>query len=989
MRLPLLLVQGTGLVGLAHGFAVPAWGALSATLQRKSVSFPIYYVSSSSIISSPSQGDPVRSILNRAVLLYDQLASLESSSTLNQYLSDQLTTMIVTMARHLRESDQSVNINDRSEMTNEQLQILTAILDTMERQIVQQQQELSNSQAEGWRALYQAAQLIERAMLENVPYTQVRALVESYANVKASLEQQQIQKKAAEEASFAELWQKVAPFVPSRIDSSVPQTPVRTNASPSTAAVPSNIPSPTPPDTASQSEDFSTQKDDNSDALQMGARVPLGAQDTKSPTAESSRMASVPPSTQKLEPTPPKEMPPEQALVEARSSIAGFDDPSVTERNRLARQLEEALLNDTETADPVQVFLDSLNTPAPPPSQSASPQTPSNPFQNSAVQKQMDMAKRLEEALLADGDDNNETDPVKSFLASIQNLGGDDKLAPKESVASDSAPRDQSFEDRIESFVQNLRQIRNVDVSDLEYQSPTAETSDGGRRDSRDAAVGGMVEASPSKDSDSLSFDQTESDNYETQEVDSTESSVPTFYFANTTFYFANTTVGDDSSGLETSGETKVQKQELEKMENHMIDYLEAARPTAVDRTLQFAKDLAVTATPVVDKGVSSARTSLRKACVGLYSAAKTIAQQKWAESVQTRKNDSNKMDSPNGDLLRPVQTALDNLFPTIQIGQLNLPFRQENDSADSSSDLEADADAKDGVSDENILADMIPEVGVNVVSSEMDVPSDKDEAEKTGATKGFRQQSGEDAGTLSEMAKGEQILEVDSQFSTPSMEELAKTWAQMNRDTALDTSSNMRLGISSLPIASSKTENEIPPVSKDLTRTEPGEGMRTGGSDSVGTAESLEQDDSDRIEALKAKLGYSSKDDTERKSDRDPRTLEDALADIRIKLATRGDIGTASVEESPSKFSTASFTQTDGQTTEDSPISIGVETRSLSKWETLAKEWKERNSETNEGSTVGVDFSSPPKSTGGAVPNNRNKCEELAEEWKKRNSSE
>ena len=107
------------------------------------------------------------------------------------------------------------------------------------------------------------------------------------------------------------------------------------------------------------------------------------------------------------------------------------------ERNRLARQYEQALLNDDDddpTSDPVQTFVDSLRSPPRSP-RTANPVTPSTPssvtptapakisdiFDNPVFRKERSLAQQLEDALLTD--DTDETfDPIQFFLQAHPHL---------------------------------------------------------------------------------------------------------------------------------------------------------------------------------------------------------------------------------------------------------------------------------------------------------------------------------------------------------------------------------------------------------------------------------------------------------------------------------------------------------------------------------------------------------------------------------------
>jgi hypothetical protein len=127
---------------------------------------------------------PVRTVLNRAVLLYDQLASLERGRTapLDYDLTDQLTQVIVTLGQQVRYLEEP--IKSKPGMSIEQVLLWSRLLDRLETKMTLTRQKQTTASAvaatdvEAWRALHQAAQLIEQAMERKVPLAQLHALVE-------------------------------------------------------------------------------------------------------------------------------------------------------------------------------------------------------------------------------------------------------------------------------------------------------------------------------------------------------------------------------------------------------------------------------------------------------------------------------------------------------------------------------------------------------------------------------------------------------------------------------------------------------------------------------------------------------------------------------------------------------------------------------------------------------------------------------------------
>jgi hypothetical protein len=126
---------------------------------------------------------PVRTVLNRAVLLYDQLASLERGRTapLDYDLTDQLTQVIVTLGQQVRYLEEPTIT--KPGMSIEQVLLWSRLLDRLETKmtLTRQKQTTASDVAtnvEAWRALHQAAQLIEQAIKRKVPLAQLHALVE-------------------------------------------------------------------------------------------------------------------------------------------------------------------------------------------------------------------------------------------------------------------------------------------------------------------------------------------------------------------------------------------------------------------------------------------------------------------------------------------------------------------------------------------------------------------------------------------------------------------------------------------------------------------------------------------------------------------------------------------------------------------------------------------------------------------------------------------
>ena len=643
--------------------------------------------------SSTSSQDPTRSVLNRAVLLYDQLASVQGTSgVVNQYLSDQLRTMIVSMTRLLREND-STPMTSSTTMNAEQFQLVSAILDTIESQIVQQQQqqkqitEEEDADVEGWRALHRAAQLIERAILEKVPYPQVRALVESYASVKASLEQKQLAKQARERASFEALWKKVEPFLPpvpvTSSSTTAPATTARSSRETQQNILQETSQNPSVPMDATlekQLEDFLSHKpkvntEPTPQQLEefLSHKPKENTEQTKRKRDDDPLKAQSPSVGRKgdSQPTPSRlpqmQTPPSPTELSTVSTPTRTFEEAVEERNRLAKQLEETLLSDVESADPVQFFVDSLKgnareneradppipqstvypVPAPTPraesaktnTVSSTPAPPNVNMENPTIKRQREMAQKLEEALLAEATDDN-TDPVEAFLRSIQGVERDMDQVKRPEITSSPSRLNQTetTNDRIEAFIQNLREIRNVSYTNIEPRPP--------------------IEKPSAELTQELARDL-ESTNYKNQEQEFMNEKIIRAYnepnkgrqqtLATKTprspFYFANSTSGEPFFFAEPPSDTESTRKELKKMEINMLAYLDAALPAA-ERTAELARAVAKKAKPLVEKGASIALSSLGSVWVSVYSAAKSAAQRTMSE--QARAQNSKKTRSSN-----------------------------------------------------------------------------------------------------------------------------------------------------------------------------------------------------------------------------------------------------------------------------------------------------------------------------------------------------
>jgi hypothetical protein len=104
-------------------------------------------------------------------------------------LTDQLTQVIVTLGQQVRRLEEAPAKGDLSVvMTMEQVLLWSKLLDRLETKMqLSRQKEAApppavaastDQDVEAWRALHQAAQLIEQAMERKVPLAQIHALVE-------------------------------------------------------------------------------------------------------------------------------------------------------------------------------------------------------------------------------------------------------------------------------------------------------------------------------------------------------------------------------------------------------------------------------------------------------------------------------------------------------------------------------------------------------------------------------------------------------------------------------------------------------------------------------------------------------------------------------------------------------------------------------------------------------------------------------------------
>jgi len=458
-----------------------------------------------------------------------------------------------------------------------------------------------------------------------------------------------------------------------------------------------------------------------------------------------------------------------------------------------------------------------------------------------------------------------------------------------------------------------------------------------------------------------------------------------------------------DAPESETPEVTEIEKQELKEMENSMLVYLEATRP-AMERSMQFAKYFAASASPIVQKGI----TSLGSAWIGLYSAAKTVTGQKWTETENNPFKESNIL------RLGPVQSVLDNIFLSIERGQIAFPFLRGNTVDMISSEFEQDIAPKDDESEMMVLPDLISDPDTHDGTDNPELNSADWESKQTEIRSTYQSELSNDRSSW-----------IGSRPSGPSMEELARIWVERNRDTK----DNGDFGPTALPspwgeVSSTPAGDQILDESEKavaeglgLQKNEWIDGVKEYGDDLY---ESMQSNDRDRIEVLKRKLGCSAKDEPERALNSDPKMLEEALADIRIKLASRGtttdtpDV-TRSRKIAPSQLSSTlqvgvegskvwpnHSTSGSGFPSEDEVVKIPAsdETKrsfkSLSNdlsshWVDLASDWKERKHDSPEKSPSSSSFDADlvPSDDCGYNVANRNNFEELAKEWRERNRGE
>jgi hypothetical protein len=697
----------------------------------------------------------------------------------------------------------------------------------------------------------------------------------------------------------------------------------------------------------------------------------------RSPTPVAASPKSVPPPPQPMVPPPAPVMsspvatkpPPVPAVPPPIATT-----PSVEERNRLARQYEQALLNDDDddpTSDPVQTFVDSLRSPPRSP-RTANPVTPSTPssvtptapakisdiFDNPVFRKERSLAQQLEDALLTD--DTDETfDPIQFFLQAINPAEGTPAL-PNPPIAKTSPPPVQdnpvrsstanentmSTNDRIESFVQNLRQIRNLDSSTLEPRPPTEATQ----------LKSTVPQTVPSRQ---------RPESKQAEEESTVETTASPFYFA-------------------TPADSKTAQAELKLMESNMLAYLETNGPAengASEDSWKMAKSFVDSATPIVEKGASMAVSGIGSAWAALYGAAKKAAEQKIDEQTQQkigeqtqravqaraeiRKEATSGIQSTDLPSLKssggwkPLQSVWENMFQSFEGPQIDFPFGVREPKVDS---IQLPATP---LPRQDILVNDLEENTDGYVDPSADIEPD-------------------DA--------------VAGEGTQSSMQDLAQAWTSMNRNEALDPNdARLRLGDTSTPPTGGMEEaatatggeptlaDEAPLHSRndevDGSSTPMMEEYRTqslsedGGNDNPVEARSSLESLPVTIDANEVKTDASSvesKDDGEIVQAK----FRESLASLRQKLASQSNGSLSSGGYVPAGAE---------KIAENISLEPAIAQPAPTSWQNLANEWKQRNSE------VGQDYSVSGSPVSLTIPTSQDTPKEplvtdLAAEWKQRN---
>jgi hypothetical protein len=672
---------------------------------------------------------------------------------------------------------------------------------------------------------------------------------------------------------------------------------------------------------------------------------------------------------------PPPSVPPPVPVVPPPIATT----PSVEERNRLARQYEQALLKDDDddpTSDPVQTFVDSLRAPPRSP-RTANPVTPSTPssvtptapakssdiFDNPVFRKERSLAQQLEDALLTD--DTDETfDPIQSFLQSINPAEVTTPAFPNPTMAKTSPPppvqdnpvrsstaneNTMSTNDRIESFVQNLRQIRNVDSSTLEPQPPTEAVSVTQLKSTVPQTVPSRQRPEPKQ----------------AEEESTVETTASPFYFA-------------------TPADSKTAQAELKLMESNMLAYLETNGPAedgASEDSWKMAKSFVDSATPIVEKGASMAVSGIGSAWAALYGAAKKAAEQKIDEQTQQkigeqtqravqaraeiRKEATSGIQSTDVPSLKssggwkPLQSVWENMFQSFEGPQIDFPFGVREPKVDSSQLPATPLPRPD------ILVNDLEENVDGYVAPSADIEPD-------GAVAGEGTQS--------------------------SMQDLAQAWTSMNRNNALDPNdARLRLSDTSTPPTDgmegpATTTGGEPALVDEAplhSRNDEVDGSSTpmmeeygmqsliedGGNDNPVEARSSLESLPVTIDANEVKTDASSvetKDDGEIVQAK----FRESLASLRQKLASQSNGSLSSGGYVPAGAE---------KIAENILLEPAIAQPAPTNWQNLANEWKQRNSE------VAQDYSVSGSPVSLTIPTSQDTPKEplvtdLAAEWQQRN---
>jgi hypothetical protein len=590
-------------------------------------------------------------VLQRAFYLYQLLETLPTTNTMNnttnintfiqqqqQHLGNQLTTLIQSTVRVLQQGktkqpkknavpslspQEEYTTSHEYTLTNRQITLVTALLDTLQEQItnvltttaatatagtattttndqnrgnfiVQEEQDnhsdttTTTTTTTEWDALYHVAQQIEQAIRLRVPYVEIVALVEAYAILKARIlvphEQDQQQLPPPPQQQQQESTTNIA------------ATTAATSTTTSLSSPVISFPKEESNTNIRPWETNSAVQARNQLAQQLEQALLRDQDDSSNDSVVVDPVQAFVDSLL-LRPNDDSSTPSSSSSSSSSSVFSSFTNPSTSSRNRV-KQTPVKVSSSRSPSALSPPLTRPVNPAAPPPPVYNSPPQPQQQrsFRNEnnpIIQRQNELARQLEEALLRDEDDENmgniRKDPVEVFLQSLQ-------TPVSSSTSTALPPRKGGYtEDRINAFIQDLRRIRNMD-------SPTSPTTKSFARGtyappppSVQTTVSNSLPIKPQRPTLQTTSATTTTTTRKMKKKIRVPKTKPT------TLPVTSKTLDDSTTNI---------KEEVQAMEDNILAYLETVKPTT-ERVQQVIQQFVTVTVPILQQGLALAWSGL------------------------------------------------------------------------------------------------------------------------------------------------------------------------------------------------------------------------------------------------------------------------------------------------------------------------------------------------------------------------------------------